>query len=242
MRILIVGAGIGGCALGWALRRLGFEVILFERSATIAEVGAGLSLWSNATRALQRLELGHLVDNLSVPMVDGGFYSHQGELISQNPVQLLNERYGSPNIIVHRAELLDGLLQAVGVENVRMGAQCASVSQNGSKVKLQLTSGEQIEGDLLIGADGIKSVVRTSMGFPLKLRYAGYTGFRGIMDVKASGLSFDDNFWGGYIGQGRQFGVMPITKGRTYWFMTENTPAGQQAAGGGHGIRAVKEV
>ena len=107
MKILIAGAGIGGCTAGWALRQKGFEVVLFEKSKAIAEVGAGISLWSNATRALRLLELGHIVEKLSTPMVDGGLFSHLGKRISKNSMELLTERYKDPNIIVHRADLLD---------------------------------------------------------------------------------------------------------------------------------------
>ena len=108
MRVLIVGAGIGGCAAGWALKQAGFEVLLVEKVDEIKEVGAGISLWSNATRVLRELELGHLIDEMAVSMVDGGMYSHRGAVLSRNSISMLDERFGCPNIVVHRAELLDG--------------------------------------------------------------------------------------------------------------------------------------
>lgn len=226
MKVLIVGAGIGGCAAGWALKRKGFEVELVEKVAEIKEVGAGLSLWSNATKVLKALELEHLLDSMAVGMVDGGLFSHKGTPLSRNNIDMLDQRYGSPNIIAHRAELLSGLSDAVGHENIRLDAPCAGVSQTGERVTLELSSGETLEGDVLIGADGLSSVVRRSLGLPLKIRYAGYTGIRGITTLAECGLDGADDFWGIYIGEGRQFGVLPLSNGRIYWFITENGPPG----------------
>jgi 2-polyprenyl-6-methoxyphenol hydroxylase-like FAD-dependent oxidoreductase len=233
MKILIAGAGIGGCALGWALQRKGFEVQIFERADEIKEVGAGLSLWSNATRILKLLDLDNVVENLSIGMSDGGIYSHTGELLARNVMKQMDERFGTPNLVAHRADLLDGLLNAVGREHVQTGAACLGASQTDTSVTLKLASGEEVSGDLLIGADGMRSTIRTAIGLPLELRYHGCFVLRGIVSLDATTLRPEDDFYGMYMGEGRHLGVTPMSGNRAYWFVTDAKPAGSKAGAEG---------
>ncbi len=226
MHVMIAGAGIGGCAAAWALQRQGFTVTVFERASELREVGAGLSLWSNATRVLRRLELGHVVEELSVGMADGGLYTHTGEQLARNSMQALNDRYGDPNIVVHRADLLQALVAAVGRDNIRTDASCVGVTQSEDAVTLTLKGGDEVTGDVLIGADGIKSTVRGAIGIPLQLRYSGAVGIRGIVTLADSDIAPDEDVYGIYMGEGRHVGLMPLSEGRAYWFVSESAPLG----------------
>ncbi|MEM9455120.1 MAG: FAD-dependent monooxygenase [Myxococcota bacterium] len=233
-KILIAGGGIGGCAAAHALRRRGFMVEVFERSPEIKEVGAGLSLWPNATRVLRLLGLGHIVERLAGPFVDSAIFTARGDLVTRNPATIFNDRYGDPLILVHRAELLDALIDVLGPDVVRTGARCEGFAQDREGVTLRLVGGEEVRGDLLIGADGIRSAVRRELGLPTRTRYAGYTSWRGIMRLADSGLDVDDDFWGYYLGEGKQVGISALSGGRVYWFATKNTKPGGHGSPDGH--------
>jgi FAD-dependent urate hydroxylase len=101
-------------------------------------------------------------------------------------------------------------------------------------VTIVLASGERVRGDVLIGADGIHSVVRRGLGHPCLPRYAGYTAWRGVTWLEQSGLAPEQPFWGVYIGRGAQVGLAPMSEGRVYWFATANTEADGHVGPGGH--------
>jgi len=233
-KILVVGGGIGGCATALALQQKGFTVEVFEKSPSLQEVGAGLSLWPNATQVLRLLGLGESVEALAGPMVEGGIYTSKGQRLAGNSVKIFSEYYDDPMIVVHRAELLHALVTALGSGVVRTDAACDGFTQDSEGVTLRLQNGEEVRGDLLIGADGIHSVVRKGLGLPTQIRYAGYTAWRGVMELSASGLKPEEDFWGFYLGGGKQVGITGLSEGRVYWFATENTQAGGKSGPDGH--------
>jgi len=113
---------------------------------------------------------------------------------------------------VHRAELLAMLLKALGEDKVQLGARCMGFSQDAARVCVRFAGGREAQGDLLIGADGLHSVVRTQLFGPSKPRYAGYTCWRGVAHITRSGL--ETWAWG----MGYQLGITPMNHGRAYWF------------------------
>lgn len=233
-KVLVVGGGIGGCAVALALQQRGFAVEVFERSPVLQEVGAGLSLWPNATQVLRLLGLQQSLQSLAGPVTEGGIYTSKGERLAGNSTHIFDEHYDDPMMVVHRADLLDALCSALGPDVVRTNAACKGFTQDDEGVTLHLESGEDIQGDLLIGADGIRSVVRRELGLPSQTRYAGYMAWRGVMDLSASGLDASDDFWGFYLGEGKQVGLTALSEGRVYWFATENTESGGKGSPDGH--------
>ncbi|MCP4805620.1 MAG: FAD-dependent oxidoreductase [Proteobacteria bacterium] len=121
---------------------------------------------------------------------------------------------------MHRGELSKVLADGV---DIRFGAQVSGLEQDEGGVRVALADGRELEAEALTGADGIHSAVRTALFGELPLRYAGYTCWRGLARVdQPAGPGVLSERWG----VGTRFGMVPIGRDLTYWFATENTPAG----------------
>ncbi|MEM7163814.1 MAG: FAD-dependent monooxygenase [Planctomycetota bacterium] len=231
--VIIAGAGIGGLCAAIALRRRGFAVTVLEKQSEPREVGAGLSLWVNATRALASLGLSELIEELSVPAADGGLFDHRGQLLTAMSTRAFEQRFGGATVVVHRPDFLHGLCARCDA-SIRGAATVVEVQQTDSAVKAILANGEEVQGDCLIGADGIGSVVRAAIGRNSQRRYAGCTAYRGVVRLEDAGLSLSDSFWGIYLAPGVQAGCTPMAQGRVYWFIGVNAAEGGPQGPGGH--------
>ena len=118
---VIVGGGIAGLSAGLALRRAGWSVEVLERSPELHPIGAGLSLWPNAVRALRALGAGEIADSAGEIESGVNLRRADGSAIYGYEAQTIDERYGAPLVGIHRADLLEGLLSALGEDVVRFG-------------------------------------------------------------------------------------------------------------------------
>jgi salicylate hydroxylase len=182
-RVAIVGCGIGGISTALALGRVGIRVDVFERAAEIGEVGAGLQVAPNAGRILADLGV---LDYLTVAAVlpDRAVMRDiaTGDEIVSIDFTDFPERFGSPYRVMHRGDLLSGLLRAAadtGNVTVHAGRELVDFTQDESSVSLEFADGSSATAEVLIGADGIRSRVRRVLGDdspPLASRYVIYRG------------------------------------------------------------------
>jgi len=219
MRVLIIGAGIGGLAAAVALRRGGLESSVLERTPSIHEIGAGLSLWSNAVKALREIGVESSVIAAASIVERNSLLGPTGRVLSVSEFAELTRDAGAPSICVHRATLQRILLEQLPPGAVRTGTRC--VSFNDSSAVLE--NGEVIPADVLVGADGISSVIRAALHGTAPPRYSGCTCWRGILHhpgllPERSGILS--------AAGGKQFGVLPCGDGQFYWFLTHNAPQG----------------
>jgi 2-polyprenyl-6-methoxyphenol hydroxylase-like FAD-dependent oxidoreductase len=230
-KAIVVGGGIGGLAAALALERAGVEVAVFERAPELREIGAGITLWANATRPLKRLGVYDEVRASGAAEIGGELRSWRGALISEIPAESLRERFGEANLAVHRADLQDVLFSALPPGTVRLGAEFAGFEQDGEGVLARFADGREERGDLLVGADGIHSSVRAQLFGRHPPRYAGYTAWRGVAEAGDGRLpeGVGLNLWG----RGSEFGLVGIGRGRFYWFVTKNAPEGEAESGAG---------
>src|SRR5690349_10337115 len=124
MKAIIIGAGIGGLAAAIGLRRAGAEIEVYERAAQIGEVGAGITLWPNAIKALGQLGLAEQIRAISVFEGQGGIRTWRGAPLTSASTVDIERAFGAPTLAMHRAELHSVLLQAFGADQVQLGAQC----------------------------------------------------------------------------------------------------------------------
>ena len=227
MKAIIVGGGIGGLSAAIALRRAGVEATVFERTGKLGEIGAGISLWANAMKALRKLGLYDAVLAVGRPLRPRGeLRSLRGEVFYEVSAAAMEERFGDVNVALHRAHLQKTLLAALDEGAIRLGAEFAGFEQDGGGVVARFANGREECGDLLVGADGLHSVVRAQLrgnGLP---RYAGYTAWRAVVEPKEELLPWGTGFesWG----RGARFGCAHIGDGRVYWFATANAPEGEK--------------
>jgi 2-polyprenyl-6-methoxyphenol hydroxylase-like FAD-dependent oxidoreductase len=228
-KILIVGAGIGGLTAGVALRRAGFEIEVFERADAIREVGAGLTVQSNAVKALAELDLAAALDAVGARITTTRIGNAGGTTLAGVPFARIEAVTGFPAYGVHRAALQKLLHDALGHERVRLSSRATAFRSTAGRVTLELEGGRTAEGDALVGADGIRSAVRAQLLRDGEPRYAGYTCWRGVTEragLVPPGIAFE--IWG----RGARFGGVVLGDGKFYWFAPVNAPpAGRDEPG-----------
>ena len=230
MRAMVIGGGIGGLTAAVALRRAGVEAVVFEKAGELREIGAGISLWANAMKALQKLGLYEAVLAVGKPLrPKGELRSPNGEVFYAIPAAAMEERFGGVTTVVHRADLQKTLHAALGEEAIRLGAEVTGFEQDKGGVVAHFAGGREERCELLIGADGLHSVVRRQLlddGPPL---YAGYVAWRGVAE-----LGDEPSPSGGALetwGRGERFGLVELRRRRVYWYATKNAPKGEENAG-----------
>lgn len=225
MRAVIVGGGIGGLAAAVALRRVGIEAQVHERAPELAEVGAGLSLWSNAVHALRRLGVAERVLASASPLRETVTFDREGRVLSQLSLDPIAAEAGEPTVCAHRAELQRALAAELDPDALKTNRACVGVEERLDRATAVFADGSRVDGDIVIGADGIRSAVRASLVGPSEPRHSGYAAWRGIARIEHPALAGGKTAF--LMGRGAQAGLAPCGPGRTYWFLTRNGPRGQ---------------
>src|SRR4051812_145885 len=188
MRVAIVGAGIGGLVAALALARRGCDVDVYEQTRVLKEVGAGLQLSANGTRVL--CDLG-ILDRV----VAAAFQPVGKEVRLWNTGRTWKlfdlgaasvERYGFPYLTVYRPDLLEVLARAVRAEKpgaIHLDSRASGVARQGDTVRLELESGERVEADVLVGADGVHSRIREALFGKDQPRFTGIMSWRGTVPM-----------------------------------------------------------
>lgn len=222
MAWLVAGAGIGGLAAAIALRRAGHGVRVFEQAPSVRATGQGITLSANAMVALRSLGLAGPVLAAGVRMVDAEIRTTSGRRLAPLHMGAMEAQHGMPAVGILRGRLLDLMLDALGPERVRTSAPCVGYRVAGERVALRLDGGEEVVGDALVGADGVRSAVRDQLLGPAAPRYAGYTSWRGLAQIGAEALSEPGFFeiWG----RGLRFGGIPVSDGQFFWYAVANAP------------------
>ncbi len=241
MRIIVIGAGIGGLTAALTLRRAGFEVEVFEQAAELREVGAGVQISPNATRILYRLGLAEPMRRFGVrPRATVIRRWDDGRIIASQPLADVCERdFGAPYYHFHRAELLDLLSAAVPRGIVHLDHRCVAVTQRGDRVEAQFHNGAIAEADVVVGADGIHSTVREAILGKDRPHFSGHVAYRGLVDaerVQHLGLEMAAGAWWGpehhfvhyFVGAGaRYLNWVAVTPGE--WRVESWTAKGEIA-------------
>jgi salicylate hydroxylase len=183
--IVIIGAGIGGLTLALLLRRRGIVAEVLEQSTELREVGAAVGLAANATRVLQHLGLGEPLAKVSAEPTglihrDG----HDGHRITAacDP-QWYRDAFGAPFFGLHRADLQRLLADALGPEQLHLGCHVETLEERDAGMRVRCSSGAAFEADVVVGADGVHSLVRDWVTGGDEPVYSGTSAFRGLVPV-----------------------------------------------------------
>jgi 2-polyprenyl-6-methoxyphenol hydroxylase-like FAD-dependent oxidoreductase len=229
MRAIVIGSGIAGLSLALALRRVGIDVTVYERAPQLTEIGAGISLWANAFRALDYIGVGAAVRAASLPVNLSEFRTRNGHKIAGSFRTASFERQlGTTPFLamIHRAELVALLSSFLPADTAHYGFDCVGAGTHGSRALVRFKNGHCDEADLVIGADGIRSAIRTTLFGSAKPRYAGYTCWRGVCNRSSTvAAGYLAEWWG----RGRRFGITTLPGDQVYWWATKNEPAGGRA-------------
>ena len=188
-KILINGAGLGGLAAACCLMKAGHEVEVFEQSAQMGEVGAGIQISANAQHVLRDLGLGPEIDRVGVRPGAYVFRLHDtGEEIQRFPLAEAHEAAnGAPYTQLHRAdfhEILARKAQEMRAHVVQLNKRATHYVEQADGVTLHFADGTSARGDILVGADGIRSVVRAQMSGASTPTYTGDAAWRLVIPTE----------------------------------------------------------
>jgi 2-polyprenyl-6-methoxyphenol hydroxylase-like FAD-dependent oxidoreductase len=206
MKAVVVGAGMGGLAAAVALRQVGLDVEVFEQAPELREVGAGISLWPNAVHGLRHLGLWDAVEAVGAHVSRGDVLDRRGALLHGSSTQPVEERFGAPIIMVHRADLHSVLHARLDTEQLRLGAHCVRLDQDADGVGVTLADGPP--------------------------RYSGLTAWRAVVtvDPRLADQVRGSESWGA----GSVFGMQRLPGNRVYWYAATRARQGGAASSAGH--------
>ncbi len=233
MRVLIVGAGIGGLTAAIALRRVGVDAVVLERAPELREVGAGISLWPNAINAYRRLGVGASVEATGARVGDSTIRDWRGRSLHRSSSDLVEARFGAPLIMIRRAALHTILRDALEPDAVRLGTTCVSIDQDQTGVRVQLKDDSVESCDVVIGADGLHSMVRGATVSDGPPRHSRLRAWRAVVSADEEVAAQVDV--GEYWGHGSLFGVQSLGANSFYWYAASSATETSPGQGAGQG-------
>ncbi len=211
----IIGAGVAGLATGVALEARGVSVRIFEQAPELRSFGGALTLWSNAVRALRALGVEERVRAVGCPLSGMDFRAQDGRLLWRMPVGETSRRHAAPTLVVPRAALVESLAGALR-HPVTLGKRYLQHIERARSIDVQLEGGQSAAADLLIGADGARSLVRPRLGVRNESFCTGQ-----IIWVGRSTISHPSLIPGAPVatlGRGLRFWAAPMPEGDVWWY------------------------
>ncbi|QCD91330.1 zeaxanthin epoxidase [Vigna unguiculata] len=234
LRVLVAGGGIGGLVFALAAKRKGFEVVVFEKDMSAIR-GEGqyrgpIQIQSNALAALEAIDFEAAEEVLRVGcitgdringLVDGVSGSWYIKFDTFTPAA---ERGLPVTRVISRMALQEILARAVGEDSIMNESNVVDFVDHGDKVTVELENGQKYDGDLLVGADGIWSKVRTKLFGETEATYSGYTCYTGVADFVPADI--DSVGYRVFLGHKQYFVSSDVGAGKTQWYAFHQEPAG----------------
>ena len=213
-KIIIIGGGIGGLVVATALHQQGYKPLLFERTTEIKPIGAGIILSMNAMPELNKLNLAQPILQQGWAVENFNLQNQHGKYLSRIKWADVRHAYAFPSVAINRSVLHETILASLPNNCVHLNHEFSAIkTTNTGRQIIQFTNGSSIEADIVIGADGIKSQLRTAVLGKYSLRNSGQVCYRGL-------ASYSDNMphcfesWG----RGQRFGAVPTNQKQVYWY------------------------
>jgi 2-polyprenyl-6-methoxyphenol hydroxylase-like FAD-dependent oxidoreductase len=184
LRVLVVGAGVSGISVARGLLRDGHDVTVFERRPEVRAAGGAVTIWSNGETVLR--QLGVEMDGAGQLLSTVRAMTSSGRKLASLDVTAMVDRLGAPVRMVPRRVLLERLLEGFPAERIRCGARAVALVRTRGGVRVEFADGSFAEGDLLIGADGLHSMVRDTVGAPAA-KHTGWCSWQGLATVPEIG-------------------------------------------------------
>ncbi|MGO4596324.1 FAD-dependent oxidoreductase [Terrabacter sp. 2RAF25] len=209
LRVAVIGAGYAGAAAARALTEAGAAVTVYEQASQIREVGAGIGLRPSSMAQFERWGIGGAIKAVSSP--SDGF-----EILTADDHRIAREEwpeksaYGETTHLIHRGDFIEALVGSLPTGMVRLGHKLDTITDHGGSATLGFTNGETATADLVIGADGIKSVVRERLFTDAQPVFAGEHAYRAVIDIADTFGMADDGDLRMFIGRGTKVYLLPL--------------------------------
>ncbi|MEH0971250.1 FAD-dependent oxidoreductase [Micromonospora sp. CPCC 205546] len=220
MKVLVVGAGVAGLTTAIALRRRGVEVEVFDADPKARTSGGGLGIASNATKVLRALDVDLVAAGVGRVCERFDLCTPTGRPLRELPLRSIAEELGSPVVNVRRNDLVTLLRDSLAGTPIHHGAAVTRYDHVDGGVSVTCADGRSATGDVLVGADGIRSVVRARIAGPQQLTEHGYVCW--IATVPFDHPRLRPGGARHYWGRGQRFGLIDVGGGHAYWWGTRN--------------------
>lgn len=233
LRIGICGGGVGGLAAAIALRMLGHDPVVFEQASRFLRIGADVNLTPNAVHALDRLGVGDVLRRTAAQLTFRISRTWDtGKETSRLPLgDTAETRYGAPQLTLHRGDLLKALEAKIPADSIRLGHTVAGLADGSAHTAVRFADGSEEAVDVVVGADGIHSAVRTALFGPDAPKFTGLVSYRAVVPRSAvpdlPDLDAFTKWWG--PSPDMQIVVFPLTGGsEIFIFATTAQPGWTQ--------------
>lgn len=212
LRVAIIGGGIGGASTAVALQKEGIHADVYEQVPVIAEVGAGIGLRPPTIQYFKNWGIYEQIAKKSCQSEYMELLTGDGDVfIKENWPVLTNNLEERWARLIHRADLLDTLLEQLPSESIHLNHRCASIIHHENSAEVHFENGHTIEADLVIAADGIRSLIRSKLISADEPVYSGFHAYRTIVSKEDTfGMAFDDNILQIYVDDKVQVYLMPL--------------------------------
>jgi salicylate hydroxylase len=202
-RIAIVGAGLGGLAAAIALRRMGFEVQVYEQAFELGEFGAGINISPNSVKYFDAMGLAEKLYAVASEPIGLSWRDWSADDIQYSlPFGDFEKRYGAKYYVVHRSDLHRLLSEAVPQTSIQLGKRCTLVESRNGSAGLSFEDGTSTEADVVVGCDGIRSAVRACIFGGHGPYYAGTMCWRALAPSNALPKDYHDRYVNQWSGDG----------------------------------------
>ena len=218
-RIAIIGAGIGGLTAALAFKQKVFNVTVYESATEIKPVGAGIGIANNAMQIFKKLGIHKKIENTGVKISSMNITDHNLKSLSVMDLKEFEVKYGVCNVSIHRAVLQNILAEEIGFENIQLSKRLLKIEQT-DNVKLFFEDNSIETTDVVIAADGIKSIVRNQLFDSSQIRDTNQICWRGV-----SKMALPNQYTNKAVeawGKGKRFGFVQINNQEVYWYAVVN--------------------
>ncbi|HRN94682.1 MAG: FAD-dependent monooxygenase [Chitinophagales bacterium] len=218
-RFTIIGAGIGGLTAALALKQAGLQPLIYESAPEIKPVGAGILLASNAMQVFDKLGVRGKIENAGCKVSKIRITDAKLTTISESELEKFEQQFGVYNVAIHRADLQKILAEEIGFQNIQLSKRLLNI-ESGNTLKLIFDYGTSVQSDVVIAADGIKSLVRNKVFNTGTLRDSTQRCWRGVCEIELP-TNYNQvaiEAWG----KGKRFGFVKISEKKIYWYAVIN--------------------
>lgn len=215
---IIIGAGIGGLTAAIALQKRGLHCEVYEKAKTFEPVGAGIVLGNNAMAVLDKLGVAATIQKHGVPIDNISYKSNRGSFIKKIDVTKLSKSLGSSSVAIHRADLHNILAEKLNENTIHLGQEFVKYVHSDNSIKAYFKGGLAVDGNLLIGSDGINSKTKEAILGKSPLRDCNMICYRGVCEKR--GEIWENNNLNEFLGDAMKFGFVNIGLNKIYWYST----------------------